>query len=57
MIEFIALFFLKHKDRFGVPRSKFEEDFHVKLRNHLCVYSSSSYFHSFMGRKLEVLIS
>lgn len=48
---------MKNELKYGVRGSKFENDFHVKLRNHMCVYSSSSYFHTFMGRKLEIIVN
>ncbi|KAL4430286.1 hypothetical protein ABPG74_019445 [Tetrahymena malaccensis] len=57
IVEYIALYYLKHQKEYGMKGSKFEEDFHQKVKNHLAVYSTTSYYHCFMGRKLDILLS
>ncbi|KAL4468379.1 hypothetical protein ABPG72_012273 [Tetrahymena utriculariae] len=57
IVEYIGLYYLKHQKEYGLKGSKFEEDFHQKIKNHLAVYSTTSYYHCFMGRKLDILLT
>ncbi|EGR28503.1 hypothetical protein IMG5_173940, partial [Ichthyophthirius multifiliis] len=56
ILEFICLYHLKYQEKYGVPKSNFEQDFLIKLKNMISINSNTQFLHIFMGRKTEYLI-